>query len=120
MSCQDSKCFGTDGRMTFNNRKPVGEATGRRLSLSEIFFLEQRVALMLFSRESFDILACTFFSNLNFAFFMLKVQTQRNLILSSEQFQLKHLFKVRINSLCKSTVLKFCKLIVEVEVWLLR
>ena len=89
--------------MSFNKRKPL-EANSWRLRLSEMFFFEQRVAIMLFSRESVDIFACIFFSSLTFPFITLEMQSQSSLNISSEQFKLKHLFSVRGNLMYKLTV----------------
>ena len=90
--------------MNFHKRKPLGEANSWRLRLSEMFFFEQRVAIMLFSRESVDIFARIFFSILTFPFITLKMQSQNSLITFSEQFKLKHLFSVGGNLMYKSTV----------------
>ena len=59
---------------------------------------------MLLSLESTAIFACTFFSNLTFPFSTLKIQSQKNLIIPSEQFKMKHLFSVTGKSIHKSII----------------
>ena len=90
--------------MVFNKRKPRVAASKRRLRLSEVFLLEQRVPMMVFSREIVDIFDCNFFSNMTFPLTTLKIQSQKNLIMSSEQLKMKHLFNTTGKLMYKSTV----------------
>ena len=90
--------------MVISKRKPRVAASKGRLLLSEIFLFEQRVSMMVDSREIVDIFDCIFFSNMTFPLTMLKIQSQKNLILSSEQFKMKHIFNTTGKLVYKSNV----------------